>query len=190
MAELLPSVAVARTLFSFYVDNLNWTQHIIHVPTTRRELDVLYNKLRNSVRPECSQISLLAAILTVAAYFWPDTSTGKATCPVEDPKAHCRKWIVLVQRALMEANHLTCPTLETLQAKLLLTQFLPTYPQSTGRTGHLALLINQAHILQLHRMDSPRRCKARIKTAEDAIKVEIQRRIWWTIVITDWYVCL
>lgn len=173
------------------MDNLNWYLPIIHGPTIRREFEKLYGCLQDGTQPpDWPQISLLVAILSVAVYFWQDsTANGHGPCPVEDPKDCCKRWVILVERALAEANHLICPQLETLQAKVLLTQFLPTYPQNTGRRGQVALLITEAQILQLHRIDSPHQRRAREEspqTQEAAVTLEIQRRLWWVIVMSDW----
>ncbi|OCT44727.1 hypothetical protein CLCR_05849 [Cladophialophora carrionii] len=188
LVDILPSLFDARSLFAFYVENLNWYLPIIHVPTTCRAFEQLYKCLQDGTQPDWPQISLLAAILSVAVYFWQDSTTGNAPCPVKDPKACCKSWVILVQRALAEANHLICPLLETLQAKVLLTLFLPTYPQNTGRRGQVALLITEAHILQLHRVDSPsqRRTRENSPTLEAMVRLEVQRRVWWVIVMSDW----
>ncbi|KIW22813.1 uncharacterized protein PV07_11074 [Cladophialophora immunda] len=188
LVDILPSFFDARALFAFYVENLNWYLPIIHVPTTWCEFEKLYKCLQDGTPPDWPQISLLVAILSVAVYFWQDGTTGNAPCPVKDPKACCRSWMILVQRALAEANHLICPLLETLQAKVLLTLFLPTYPQNTGRRGQVALLITEAQILQLDRVDSPRQRKTRENppTLESMVRLEIQRRVWWVIVMSDW----
>ncbi|KIX99769.1 uncharacterized protein Z520_04405 [Fonsecaea multimorphosa CBS 102226] len=191
LVDILPSLLDARALFAFYVENLNWYLPIIHVPTTRREFEKLYNCLQDGTQPpDWPRISLLVAVLSVAVYFWQDsTTTGHAPCPIKDPKACCRSWMILVERALAEANHLICPLLETLQAKVLLALFLPTYPQNTGRRGQVALLITEAHVLQLNRIDSPRQRKAREEspqTQDAAVTLEIQRRVWWAIVMADW----
>lgn len=190
LLSLLPSLPVARSLLTFYVEDLSWVQHMIHVPTTYRELEVLYNKLSSCTKPDPSKLALIAAILSVAAFFWPGPLTGTAAHGNDNAQGHSQTWLMLVERVLEEANHLTCPTIEMMQAKLILLQFHPSYPRKTGRTGQIALLINQAHILRLHRMDSPRQCKARALVPEDPVKLEIQRRVWWTIVLTDWYATL
>ncbi|OQU93662.1 Fungal specific transcription factor domain-containing protein [Cladophialophora immunda] len=184
LVQILPTRTKARKLFRFYVDNVNWDQHIVHVPTTARDLELIYDQLAEGMKPEGFRLALIAAIFAVAAYFWPEPPPSEPT--LQDPKSCCRKWILLIQHALMESNHLNFPTLETLQAKMLLTHFLPIFPQTTGRRSYQTQLVNAAHMLQIHLVDSPRERALRGKDTRDVIELEVKRRVWWNIVACDW----
>jgi hypothetical protein len=181
IAMTLPSKATAEVLFNHYVKNLNWVYHIIHVPTSRNQLLGIYASLEASRKPKSSHLALIATILAVAVYF-------KSTlCDSEAAKGHekenCTKWSLLAQRALLEANHLTSPSLESLQTTIIMTQFLPNYGQNTSFTSTLT---HTAHMLQLHRTDSSRNRKLREETGYDAVELEVKRRIWWYIAGSDW----
>ncbi|OAP55012.1 hypothetical protein AYL99_10712 [Fonsecaea erecta] len=184
LVQILPNRTNARRLFGFYVDNINWDQHIIHVPTTSRHLELIYDQLSEGIKPEGVRVALIAAIFAVAAYFWPDSPPSEPT--LHDAKSCCRKWILLIQHVLVESNHLSFPTLETLQAKMLLTHFLPIFPLTTGRRSQQTQLVNAAHMLQIHLVDSPRERALRGKGTQDLIDLEVKRRVWWNIVAGDW----
>ena len=79
------------------------------------------------------------------------------------------------------------PTIETIQSAILLTQFMPAFPQTTNFSASQSLLLNSARILQLHKLDSHRECKRREQTGFDTVDLEIKRRVWWSMVSTDWY---
>ena len=64
---------------------------------------------------------------------------------------------------------------------------MPTFPQTTNFSACQSLLLNSAHILRLHKLDSPRERKLRAQNGFDAVDLEIKRRVWWNIVSTDWY---
>ncbi|KIX97656.1 uncharacterized protein Z520_06434 [Fonsecaea multimorphosa CBS 102226] len=184
LVQVLPNRTNARRLFGFYMENINWDQHIVHVPTTSHDLELIYDQLSEGVKPEGCRLALIAAIFAVAAYFWPDPPLSEPA--LEDPKTCCRKWIILIQHVLVESNHLSFPTLETLQAKMLLTHFLPVFPQTTGRRSQQTQLVNAAHMLQIHLVDSPRERALRGNDTQDLIELEVKRRVWWNIVAGDW----
>lgn len=181
IAITLPSKATAELLFNHYAQNLNWVYHVIHVPTTRQQLLGIYASLEARQMPTRSHLALIATILAVAVYF---RSTLLETAELrEQEKGSCTKWSLLAQRALSEANHVTSPTLESLQTTIIMTQFLPNYGRNTSFT---AMLTHTAHMLQLHRVDSVRNRNLREETGYDAVELEVKRRIWWYIAGTDW----
>jgi hypothetical protein len=177
----LPGKATAELLFNHYAKNLNWIYHIIHVPTTRKQLLGIYASLEAGRKPTSSHLALIATILAVAVYF--RSNLPDAAAVRENEKGSCTKWSLLAQRALLEANHLTSPSLESLQTTIIITQFLPNYGQNTSFT---ATLTHTAHMLQLHKVDSVRNRKLRDETGYDAVELEVKRRIWWYIAGTDW----
>jgi hypothetical protein len=181
IAMTLPSKATAELLFNHYANNLNWVYHIIHVPTTRQQLLGIYASLEACRKPTSSHLALVTTTLAVAVYFRPKLLETAAVR--EQEKGSCMKWSLLAQRALSEANHLTSPSLESLQATIIMTQFLPNYGQNTSFTATLA---HTAHMLQLHKVDSVRNRKLREETGYDAVELEVKRRIWWYIAGTDW----
>lgn len=181
IAITLPSKATAELLFDHYAKNLNWVYHIIHVPTTRKQLLGVYESLEARQKPIGSHLALVATILAVAVYF--KSKLLETAALREQEKGHCMKWSSFAQRALSEANHLTSPTLESLQTTIIMTQFLPNYGQNTS---FASTLTHTAHMLQLHRVDSVRNRKLREETGYDAVELELKRRIWWYIVATDW----
>lgn len=181
IAMTLPCKATAELLFNHYAKNLNWVYHIIHVPTTHQQLLGIYESLEACRKPIGSHLALVTAILAVAVYF--RSKLLETTTVREHEKGSCTKWSLLAQRALSEANHFTSPSLESLQATIIMTQFLPNYGQNTSFT---ATLTHTAHMLQLHRVDSVRNRKLREETGYDAVELEVKRRIWWYIAGTDW----
>jgi hypothetical protein len=177
----LPAKATAELLFNHYAKNLNWVYHIIHVPTTRQQLLGIYASLEARQKPISSHLALVATILAVAVYFRSNPVENAALR--EQKKGSCTRWSFLAQQALSESNHLTLPSLESLQTTIIMTQFLPNYGQNTSFRGTLA---HTAHMLQLHRVDSARNRKLREETGYDAVELEVKRRIWWYIAGTDW----
>lgn len=185
IGQALPARADAEVLFCEYVAKINWAHHIIHVPTTHRYMETIYKDLGRAERPSLSHLALVATIFAVTAHH----SLGSLGLAISEADAQrsCRKWLLLAHRAMSEANHLTSPTLETIQAVIFLSQHLPTTPQIANRSAVQALLLNSAHHLQLHQVDSDRARSLRSETGADMIELELKRRVWWNLVSTDWY---
>jgi hypothetical protein len=159
IAAILPNKIAAYHLFDHYVNNLNWIYHAVHVPTLRQQLASIYDHIETRRKPKFFHLALIATILAVTAYFKSGSSVATSTRTTrEESLADSTKWGLLAQRALSEANHDTSPTLETLQATIIMSQFLPNYGQSTSFTATLA---HSAHMLQLHKVDSAKNRKIR-----------------------------
>ena len=93
----------------------------------------------------------------------------------------------LARGALLRAKYLTLPTIGTLQANILMIQFLPFKVQDTAFVGRLAYSV---YILQLYLVGSYQNRKERDMKECDAVEIEIKRRMWWYIASTDWQVLL
>lgn len=47
-----------------------------------------------------------------------------------------------------------------------------------------------ARAMEIHKIDTPRRRKERKANRFDVVEVEVQRRVWWSLVASDWYAFL
>ena len=58
--------------------------------------------------------------------------------------------------------------------------------------GHLirARCYWMARTMDIHRLDTPRRREERKTNGFDIVEVEVQRRVWWSLVASDWYAYL
>jgi hypothetical protein len=185
IVRILPTQIDAAVLLTYYIKNLNWAHHIIHAPTVYGYMETIYKKLSISEPPCYPQLALIATILAVAAFHW--SGSIPLALMAERPKACCKKWVLLTQRALNDSHHITSPTIETIQSLILLSQYMPTFPQIANRSASQALLVNAAHFLQLHRVDSSSMRSFRAVSGCDMVELELKRRAWWNIVSTDWY---
>lgn len=131
------------------------------------------------------KLSLIATILASAAQFWapqPDVAFSEA-----DARAAALRWTDLATKALIEANHQHEPSIETLQATIIMGQFLPG--TAGPKRTFLGTVVHSARTLGLHQTDSRRNCQRRMETEHDLADLEVRRRLWWHIVATDWMIC-
>jgi len=187
--EVLPAYERAIQLVDFYAHNVCWTYHFMHLPTLHRQLQQTYAQLSRNQTPEPSILALLCAVFAVAKYFSkPATSlsSDEAFAVIEE-RSYC-EFVSLASRALAEAQHLDHPTVESIQAVLLLTScLLLNLGHMTAYRSLITLMFMSAQALLIHQVDSPTNRRLRQNTEYNRVELEIKRRIWWHIVSTDWY---
>ncbi len=134
----LPSKNTAEILCNHYVKNLNWINHIIHAPHTRRQLLGIYASLEAGRKPTSPNVALVATILAIAVYF--RTNLPAAAPLREEEKGSCVKWNLLAQRALLEANHLTSPSPGSSQTTITGDNSCQIMDKTLGSQQHLHVL--------------------------------------------------
>ncbi|EDN99829.1 hypothetical protein SS1G_02687 [Sclerotinia sclerotiorum 1980 UF-70] len=88
--SLLPSRKYARVLVKYFVENVVWIYHIIHIPTLESHLDKLYNDLEQNQQPQYGQLALLSAVFALSVYFQG-----------AEPLSITRRWTILAQKAMI-----------------------------------------------------------------------------------------
>jgi hypothetical protein len=134
---ILPSRDQARALFEFYAAHVNWLHHIIHVPSVRKLLDETYSTLNKQQLPPYNHIALLATIFSLSAYF-SRRSLGE-TLGKNELQSCFRKWSFLAQRCLSAANYICNPSIEALQALLMVSSLLGKTYFGTVLIAYLAI---------------------------------------------------
>lgn len=171
-------------LFHHFDKNVCWVYRIIHAPTNLDDMRMIYHSIRNNtdaISP--NKLALVAVILAVAAHFWyPEPGIALTA---ETAKLLSVKWRELAEKALEEAQHDTQPSLETIQASILMSQFLPG-KDANAKRAMLGYILHCARLLGLHQTDSKRNCQRRMGTEPNLAELEMRRRVWWHIVCTDW----
>lgn len=186
--SLLPSRKQAELLFDYFAEQVTVFYHIIHVPTARSMLDMVYTQLENKRQPQNNHLALLSTIFALSAYF------GSSSCfqfHGAEAKTLCYRLILVAQQALCAANYIVQPTVETLQSVILIAAFLAPNLGSMSIFRVLMASASQGALqLSLHQIDSPANKKLRQNTTVNWIDIESKRRIWWHLASTDWQVNL
>ncbi|KAF7885602.1 uncharacterized protein EAF02_004111 [Botrytis sinoallii] len=172
----LPSRKHARVLFDYFVDNIVWIYHIIHIPTLESHLKRLYDDLDQNLQPQIDHVALLSAVFALSVYFQG-----------AEPLSETHRWTLLAQKALCAANFIGKPTMESIQTVLLIAQHL--LPNIGGIATFRVLFttaMHSARSLGFDYLDSAQSKKRRVGKELDYVELETKRRIWWHIVSTDW----
>jgi hypothetical protein len=190
---LIPYQDEAQRLFGHYIEHLDALQHIIHVPTVRSRIDVLYGVLKESRTTQVTQshTAVLLAILANIAGFWAmgnaDSSLFRSR---EEALGVSKYWTRCALDVLDQVWRSTGPDLETIQSKILLMFLIYHVEGMTGKARHLmASAIADAKDLSLHMTDGPH-SRLKEETQAEIIDVEMRRRVWWHLTATDWSAAL
>ncbi|KAF5867961.1 putative c6 zinc finger domain-containing protein [Botrytis fragariae] len=167
----LPSRKHARVLFDYFIDNIVWIYHIIHIPTLESHLNGLYDDLDQNLQPQSDHVALLSAVFALSVYFQG-----------AEPLSETRRWTLLAQKALCAANFIGKPTVESIQAVLLIAQHL--LPNIGGIATFRVLFttaMHSARSLGFDQLDSTQSKKRRLGKELNYVELETKRRIWWHI---------
>ncbi|EAW12259.1 fungal specific transcription factor domain-containing protein [Aspergillus clavatus NRRL 1] len=131
---------------------------------------------------DLGHLALLFSIVASSVYFKfsPHCSAYAERCSHE--------FGYLAGAALIQSNYTACPTLEGLQATIIIIHNLPNsnaHPSTNALFMHGAI-VGQARSLMLHCIDSPRCREEREVNGFDAVEVELKRRLWWDVASLDW----
>lgn len=186
-------------LFECYTNQLDPLQHVIHAPSARRAINLLYERLHLGQKLESSQTLLLLSILTSIATYWglsEDVSTVFGSTCFEDFASSSTQtalkvsmqWLRTSLDILEHVRRSSSMTLETVQASIIII-FLVYHIEgfSPKVRSMLYAALAAAKDLGLHRTDAQPPAGQQ-ETQADVVEQEIRRRVFWHIASTDWSV--
>ncbi|CAD6446006.1 66310165-71bb-4297-b1b6-a86131eefc64 [Sclerotinia trifoliorum] len=166
--SLLPSRKYARVLVKYFVENVIWIYHIIHIPTLESHLDRLYDDLEQNKQPQYGHLALLSAVFALSVYFQG-----------VEPLSTTRRLTLLAQKAMCAANYIGKPTIESIQAVLLIAQhLLPSIGGIATFRVLFTIAMHSARSLGFDQLDSAQSKKRRDGKQLNYVELEIKRRIW------------
>ena len=184
LIEALPPKRLAEALLEHYLEKISWLYHILHHPTTRAMTQNIYCAIAEERKPNPGHMTLLFTILASSAYFWENNSI--LVMSSEERMATSEKWSSASLLAASEAQFISHPTLEPLQAITLHNHVLINRGTASTYLATLSVAIGMARSMLLHQLDSEQQKQARSRNGTDMVTLELKRRLWWHIVSTDW----
>ena len=176
----LPSRAEALALFQFYLNHLDYQYHIIIPSRTKRDIEAIYDRSPGDGL-KLQHAALLFAIIATALFY-----QFLSTDPARLAEASSREAAFLAGAALIQSDYLACPSIEGLQATMIIGHHLSIatlHPAVSSLFIH-GSLISQAKSLGLHMVDSP--LSKRNLNGDDRSTIELKRRLWWDLASYDW----
>lgn len=174
----------AELLLRHFTGTIDAIYRVHHVPTTWRWLKDLYaNKL-----PSATQLSFFLGIFAASAYvsqvdFQFQTAALRGQSRIALAELWFRQAVALLTKPSVP------PSTQALQTTLTL---LHLGLQIEGVSGIFPLLtgfgLQMAWSMRIHRLDTLPLREERRRNGADMVDVEVKRRVWWHIVISDWSV--
>ncbi|KAF7180069.1 hypothetical protein CNMCM7691_009235 [Aspergillus felis] len=182
LVSYLPEISKTMALFRYYCQYIDYLYHVIIPSRVEGQINRIYHCIDKGLPVNSAQLALLFSILASSVYFQycNGLSTFAERCS--------REFTFLAGAALIRSNYIACPTLEGLQASLIVMHYLPnpSFHSSICSLFLLGTIISQAKYLMLHCIDSPRCREEREANGFDAVELELKRRLWWDIASFDW----
>lgn len=155
------------------------------MPSTRAILEESYHRLRLGETLDAATLLLLLSIISSATFIWTPTLLKMLfITPSEAKDLH----VAYSHLALGLLDHDLPPSTSALAGISTLT-YLHTNAEGLPDKVHLlrarGLLMTRE--MRIHCLDTPKSREQRRLNGYDGIEVEVQRRIWWHMVSSDWY---
>ena len=182
LPSYLPPKAEALGLFRYYCDNLDFHFHAIIPNDVERQIETIYGMRSRNQSIDLNHTALLFSILASALHYklQPEPSIPAS--------AYSQAAVFLSGAALIQSNYMAYPTIEGLQATMVVAQSLSSseLPPTVSALFAPRLCISQAINMELHLVDAPRMTRERSAGSAHNVGIELKRRIWWSLVSNDW----
>jgi hypothetical protein len=177
----LPPEAEGLSLFRYYCDHLDFHYHAIIPSRVEQQIRKIYDQQSRHETSDLNHIALLFAIMASALHY---KLPGESSSAVSRSQAA----VFLSGSALIQSNHVAYPTIEGLQATMIVGHNLSStgLPSAVSSLFVPKLSINQAINMSLHLVDCPRLVNERESQQTDRACLELKRRLWWSLVSNDW----
>lgn len=189
LTSFLPRETEALAQFNYYVDYVGYLYHTIIPHHVESQIHAIYQSMHDasSAAVNLNHLALLFSILASAYYF---QNLGTNAAPAKQVEKRCHEYIILIATALTQSDYMNYPTVEGLQASLVVIQFLPNHEQDTPTRAlfHMGTLVNQCRQMGLFQIDSAQNKAFRKNHGFDPADVELRRRLAWLVASSDWYV--
>jgi hypothetical protein len=181
LSSYLPAETEALSLFRYYCDHLDFHYHAIIPSRVEQQIQKTYDQHSRQEKSDLNHMALLFSIMASALHFkLPEGSSSSVS--------RSQAAVFLSGSALIQSNYVAYPTIEGLQATMIIGHNLSStgLPSSVSSLFVPRLSINQAIHMSLHLVDCPRQTTGRESQHTGRASLELKRRLWWSLVSNDW----
>lgn len=181
LIQFLPAESDSLALFSYFCRYISYLYHIITPHVIEAQIDEVYRCVERRAPVNRSYLALVFAVTGSSLFL---------QCSIQSSRhaAMCsQRFSFLTGAALTQADYRSYPTVEGLQAALIIFHNISHIHCCTAVSGFFTIgsIIDQAKSMLLHRVDTPQSREGR---KESTVVLETKRRLWWDIASFDWYV--
>ncbi|RAL06183.1 C6 zinc finger domain protein [Aspergillus ibericus CBS 121593] len=184
LVSFLPTKTEALNLFHYYHHYVDYLYHILIPKRVENQINGIYRCIDSRLPVDLNHLALLFSILASSLCLQLTLESSS------DAAARSQEFAYLTGAALIQSQYPASPTLEGLQATLVVMHNVSNWkipPSVSGLFVHGAV-VSQAKNLMLHCVDSPRFRNERKENGYDAVELEVKRRLWWDLTSYDWLV--
>ena len=181
LPSYLPPETEALSLFRYYCDHLDFHYHAIIPSRVEQQIRTIYDQHSRQQASDLNHIALLFSIMASALHYkLPEESSSSVS--------RSQAAVFLSGSALIQSNYIAYPTIEGLQATMIVGHNLSStgLPSAVSSLFVPRLSINQAIHMSLHLVDCPQIVSERESQHTDRACLELKRRLWWSLVSNDW----
>lgn len=183
LVSLLPSKTDAMGFLQYYCNHLDWQYHLIIPDRTRTDIEELYEKVARGEQVKTHHLALLFSMMATALFFQllsVETTSVAEMCS--------REAAFLAGAALIQSDYVAYPTIEGLQASIIIMHHLSSLTLSPSISSLFlpGTSISQAKSLGLHIVDRPRLAEDGKSSVLQKADDELRRRLWWDLTTYDW----
>lgn len=182
LSSYLPPLGEALCMFQWYCAHLDFQYHVILPSQTQQQIRGIYDSISSQQPINLSHTALLFSIIASVLYY---KLQGE---PSEYAEICSQAAAFLTGAALTQSNYIAYPTLEGLQATMVIGHNLSntTLPSAVSSFFVHRLYVNQAINMKLHLLDCPRARNDHTSDGTEKALLELKRRVWWDLVAYDW----
>ncbi|KKK14092.1 hypothetical protein P175DRAFT_0470906 [Aspergillus ochraceoroseus IBT 24754] len=182
LTAFLPQKADTMDLLKYYFNYINHLYRIIVPQLAEEQINEVYQCVESGLPLNINYLALLFALIGSSLYLQLsiESSAHAEICS--------QKFSFLTGAALTQANYVSYPTIEGLQASLVVFHNLSNVHccNSVSAIFMLGSLVSQAKNMMLHRIDTHVSREQRDVHGYNFMELEIKRRLWWDIASFDW----
>ncbi|KAL4778545.1 hypothetical protein BJX76DRAFT_132329 [Aspergillus varians] len=185
-SQHLPPLPEARNLFNHFAVTLHPTIGILHIPSTQSLIEQAYQTLNAGSAPDRATSMLLFGVFAGSALS-ATPSLLQALNATHPQATAAYKAYLRISLSMIDSPQPLPPSTTALVAMALLCQFVNN-DGGYSVDGHLmrARCYCMARSLDIHRIDTPKRREERNLNGYNFVELELQRRVWWSLVASDW----
>ncbi|PWY96644.1 C6 zinc finger domain protein [Aspergillus sclerotioniger CBS 115572] len=182
LVSFLPTKAEALGLFRYYHHYVDYLYHILIPKRVEGLMNGIYHCIDNGSPVELNHLALLFSILASSLCL------QMALEAPGDAEARSQEFVYLTGAALIQSHYTASPTLEGLQATMVVMHNVSNWkiPSLVNGLFVHGAIVSQAKSLMLHCVDSPSFRNERDGSTYDAVELELKRRLWWDLASYDW----
>ncbi|EFZ04133.1 fungal specific transcription factor domain protein [Metarhizium robertsii] len=187
LANKLPPQAQARLLLEHFAKTSHPNSCILHIPSCRTLLEQTYESICTGGMPPVENLLLLFGIFAAAAFHWSSELLQSLHATRAEAKAALFEYLRVGVSIIDNTVRPIIPSTNALAAMCNLHNVI-THARGLS-DNDVALRMKcygMARTLQIDRLDTAKSREERRQKGCNMIEVEVQRRIWWSLVGSDW----